>query len=211
MMTLWQPPPHRPSPTGGHHRTAGLRSTGGLSRTGARAHRGALTKGRPSGTYPTGNTIPGRISRGNTHADTPEALIHWGHRPDSGKSVIRGLRPALVTPTHLGGSGPPRGIGHTRGDSSHQGGSAAPVARAPTRRPDDGCSKHLWNVGKLPDSTAQQPRWQSSSTPRLSGLQKLVFTLHLPSLGRLWNYQVVCWFWGAGWEGVRSVVKFVFC
>jgi hypothetical protein len=33
-----------------------------------------------------------------------------------------------------------------------------------TRRPDDGGSKHLWNVGKLlPDYTAQQPRRQPSS------------------------------------------------
>jgi hypothetical protein len=38
-----------------------------------------------------------------------------------------------------------------------------------TRRPDDGGSKHLWNVGKLlPHYTAQQPRRQPSSTSRLS-------------------------------------------
>jgi hypothetical protein len=32
--------------------------------------------------------------------------------------------------------------------------------------PDDGGSKHLWNVGKLPDYTALQPRRQPSSSVR---------------------------------------------
>jgi hypothetical protein len=37
------------------------------------------------------------------------------------------------------------------------------ITRAMTHRPDDGGSKHLWNVGKLlPDNTAQQPRRQPS-------------------------------------------------
>jgi hypothetical protein len=55
---------------------------------------------------------------------------------------------------------PPRNIVHNR---SHL--LAASIIRA--MNPDDGGSKHLWNVGKfLPDYTEQQPRrWSSSYWP----------------------------------------------
>jgi hypothetical protein len=49
-------------------------------------------------------------------------------------------------------------------------------------RPDDGGSKHLWNVGKLiPDYTAQQPTRQSSSTVGLKKSRK--FLNQLPTTG----------------------------
>jgi hypothetical protein len=42
---------------------------------------------------------------------------------------------------------------------------ASNIRAMSTHRPDDGGSKHLWNVSKLlPDYTAQQPRRQPSST-----------------------------------------------
>lgn len=85
-------------------------------------------KGRSLQTHPTWYTIPGRIPHGNTHADTPKAPVHWGHRPDWGKRAIRGLRPALVT---LQVFRPTQGTGHIRGVSSHRVVARQhPVARA---------------------------------------------------------------------------------
>jgi hypothetical protein len=48
-----------------------------------------------------------------------------------------------------------------------------------THRPDDGCSKHFWNIGQLlPDYTALHPRRQPSSySPWESEISP---TLHLP-------------------------------
>jgi hypothetical protein len=45
------------------------------------------------------------------------------------------------------------------------------------RRPDDGGSKHLWNVGKLlPDYTEQHTRIQSSPSAQFS--MGIKYTLH---------------------------------
>jgi hypothetical protein len=39
------------------------------------------------------------------------------------------------------------------------------IKRISDDRPDNGGSKNLWNVGKLPYYTAQHPRRQSSYSP----------------------------------------------